>query len=79
MNKSIQTRLDHLVEARREQDAAAVKQAVTHFVNGLTPGDLWACRQRPDVCRERLADFLADQPPATLATIERWSARKGER
>ena len=76
MNRNIQGRLDRLVEARQEQDAAAVRGVITTFLGGMTPREVYECRQ-PDVCRERLWTFLSDQPAPTLAIIERWAARKG--
>ena len=76
MNRNIETRLDRLVEARREQDAATVKLAISNFLGGLTPDQVYACRE-PSVLRPQLTAFLADQSPRTLAIIERWSARKG--
>ena len=78
MRKAIETRLDRLVEARQEQDAAAVKGVIAEFLGAMPPGALYECRQ-PDVCRERLWTFLSDQPAPTLATIERWAARKRKR
>jgi len=76
MRKDIQGRLDRLVAARHEQDAATVRQTISVFLEGMTPVELYECRE-PDALRPRLTDFLADQPPRLLATIERWSAQKG--
>ena len=76
MNRSIEARLDRLVEARQEQDAATVRGVVSDFVNGLTPEILYECRE-PDALRPHLAAFLADQPAKIINTIERWATRKG--
>ena len=76
MNRSIEARLDRLVAARQEQDAATVKGIIGEFLGGLTPETLYECRE-PDALRPRLTEFLADQPNKIIATIERWSARKG--
>ena len=78
MRKATETRLTRLLEARQEQDAATVRGVITTFLGGLAPDQLYECRQ-PDVCRERLWTFLSDQPAPTLATIERWAARKRKR
>ena len=78
MNKTIQGRLTRLVEAHQERDAETVKGVITTFLATMTPDQLYECRQ-PDVCRERLWGYLADQSPRTLAIIERWAARKGEK
>ena len=79
MNRSIETRLDRLVEARQERDAATVKATITTFLWGLTPETLYECRE-PDALRPHLAAFLADQPAPTIGAIERWSkAKKGKR
>lgn len=78
MNRSIETRLDRLVEARREQDAATVKGVIAEFLGGLTPSALYECREQA-VLRPRLNDFLATQPAPILAIIERWAARKRKR
>ena len=42
----------------------------------MTPDQVYECRE-PEALRPRLTEFLATQPARTLATIERWSARKG--
>ena len=76
MNRNIEARLDRLVAARQEQDAATVKGIIGEFLGGLTPETLYECRE-PDALRPHLAAFLADQPNKIIATIERWSARKG--
>ena len=76
MNRNIEARLDRLVAARQEQDAATVKGIIGEFLGGLTPETLYECRE-PDALRPRLTEFLADQPNKIIATIERWSARKG--
>lgn len=77
MNRNIEARLDRLLEARQEQDAARVREVISVFLGGLTPETLYACRE-PDALRPRLTEFLADQPARTLAVIERWSkAKKG--
>ena len=78
MRKDIQGRLDRLVAARQEQDAATVKGIIGEFLGGLTPETLYECRE-PDALRPHLAAFLSDQPAPTLATIERWAARKRKR
>ena len=76
MNRSIETRLDRLVEARQEQDAATVRGVITTFLGTMTPETMYECRE-PATLRPKLEAFLADQSPRTLAIIERWSARKG--
>ena len=75
MSRSIEARLNRLAEARQERDAASVREVITVVLGGLTPDQLWECRE-PDVCRPRLADFLATQPARTLAIIERWSRNR---
>ena len=76
MSRSIEARLDRLVEARQEQDAATVRGIIDEFLGGMTPGEVWECRELA-ILRPRLTEFLADQPNKIIATIERWSARKG--
>lgn len=77
MSRSIEARLDRLLEARHEQDQQAVKATISEFLGTMTPDQLWECRE-PDVCRPRLADFLATQPAKVITTIERWAkAKKG--
>ena len=76
MNRNIEARLDRLVEARQEQDAATVKGIIGEFLGGLTPETLYECRE-PDALRPHLAAFLADQPAKIINTIERWATRKG--
>ena len=76
MNKAIEARLDRLVAARQEQDAATVKGIIGEFLGGLTPETLYECRE-PDALRPHLAAFLADQPAKIINTIERWATRKG--
>ena len=76
MRKDIQGRLDRLVAARQEQDAATVKGIIGEFLGGLTPETLYECRE-PDALRPHLAAFLADQPAKIINTIERWATRKG--
>lgn len=77
MRRATETRLARLVEARHKQDQRAVRESISRFLNGMTPVELYECRE-PQVLRPRLAAFLADQPARTLATIERWAAhRKG--
>lgn len=77
MRKATETRLDRLVAARQEQDVASVRETISTFLGGLTPDQLYACRE-PDALRPRLAAFLADQPPTVINSIERWSKnRKG--
>ena len=75
MRKAVQTRLDRLVEAWQVQDAAVVKETISTFLGGLTPDQVYECRE-PATLRPRLEAFLAAQSPRTLATIERWSAAK---
>lgn len=75
MNRNIEARLDRLVEARQEQDAATVRGVVSDFVNGLTPEILYECRE-PDALRPRLTEFLATQPNKIIAIIERWSRNR---
>jgi len=77
VRRANETRLDRLIAARHERDAAVVKQTVSQFVNGLTPAELFTFDASGETSRERLWAFLADQPSTTLATIERWSVRKG--
>lgn len=76
MNRNIEARLDRLVAARQEQDAATVKGIIGEFLGGLTPETLYECRE-PDALRPHLAAFLADQPAKIINTIERWATRKG--
>ena len=75
MNRNIEARLDRLVEARQEQDAATVRGVVSDFVNGLTPEILYECRE-PDALRPRLTEFLVTQPNKIIAIIERWSRNR---
>ena len=75
MNRNIEARLDRLVEARQEQDAATVRGVVSDFVNGLTPEILYECRE-PDALRPRLTEFLATQLNKIIAIIERWSRNR---
>ena len=77
MNRSIETRLDRLVAARQEQDAARVREVISDFVNGLTPEMLYECRE-PDALRPKLEEFLTPHPPTVINSIERWAkTRKG--
>jgi len=76
VNRSIETRLDRLVAARQEQDAARVREVISDFVNGLTPEMLYECRE-PDALRPKLEEFLTAQPAKIINTIERWATRKG--
>ena len=76
MSRSIETRLDRLVEARQERDAATVSGVISLFLEGMTPDQLYACRE-PDALRPHLAAFLATQPDKIINTIERWATRKG--
>ena len=76
MRKDIQGRLDRLVAARQEQDAATVKGIIGEFLGGLTPETLYECRE-PDALRPQLSAFLATQPAKVITTIERWATRKG--
>ena len=77
MNRNIETRLDRLVAARQEQDAAAVKETISTFLGGLTPDQVYECRE-PATLRPQLEAFLATQPDKTINTIERWAkTRKG--
>lgn len=77
MNKTIQGRLDRLVEVRQEQDAARVREVISTFLGGLTPETLYECRE-PDALRPKLEEFLTTQPAKIINTIERWSKnRKG--
>jgi len=75
VNRSIETRLDRLVEARQEQDAATVRETIATFLGGMTPEMLYECRE-PDVCRPRLDDFLATQPNKIINIIERLTRNK---
>ena len=77
MNRSIETRLDRLVEARQERDAATVRETIATFLGGMTPEMLYECRE-PDALRPKLEEFLATQTNKVINTIERWSRnRKG--
>ena len=78
MNRSIETRLDRLLEARQEQDAAAVKSAISEFLGGMAPETLYACRDQATL-RPKLEEFLTTQPAKVITTIERWAARKRKR
>ena len=78
MNRSIETRLDRLLEARQEQDAATVKGVIAEFLGAMTPSALYECRE-PATLRPLLTAFLATQPAKVITTIERWSARRGKR
>lgn len=72
-----ETRLDRLVAARQEQDAARVKETIAAFLEAMPPAELAECRE-PDALRPYLADFLATQPARIINTIERWAkAKKG--
>ena len=75
MNRNIEARLDRLVAARQEQDAATVKGIIGEFLGGLTPETLYECRE-PDALRPRLTEFLATQPNKIIAIIERWSRNR---
>ena len=72
MNRSIETRLDRLLEARQEQDAATVRGIIGEFLGGMPPQALYECRELA-VLRPRLNDFLAAQPDKMIRTIERWA------
>ena len=76
MNRSIETRLDRLAEARQERDAATVRGIIGEFLGGMTPGEVWECRE-PAILRPKLEEFLATQPAKVITTIERWATRKG--
>jgi len=77
MRKAIEARLDRLVEARHEQDAAKVKGIIDEFLGGMTPGEVWECRE-PAILRPKLEEFLTTQTNKAISTIERWSKnRKG--
>ena len=76
MNRNIEARLDRLLTARQEQDAASVREVITVFLGEMTPDQLWECRE-PDALRPKLEAFLATQPAKVITTIERWATRKG--
>ena len=77
MNRAIEARLDRLVAARHEQDAARVREVISVFLGEMTPDQLYECRE-PDALRPRLTEFLATQPNRIINIIERWSkAKKG--
>ena len=77
MNRNIEARLDRLAEARQEQDAATVRGIIDEFLGGMTPGEVWECREQA-ILRPRLEEFLATQTNKAISTIERWSKnRKG--
>lgn len=72
-----ETRLDRLVAARQEQDAAVVKETITAFLGDMTLDELAGFKE-PDALRPHLADFLATQTPNVINSIERWAKhRKG--
>ena len=76
MNKAIEARLDRLLAARQEQDAATVRGIIDEFLGGMTPGEVWECRE-PAILRPKLEEFLTTQTNKAINAIERWSARKG--
>ena len=76
MNRNIEARLDRLLAARQERDAATVRGIIGEFLGGMAPEMLAECRE-PEELRPHLAAFLADQPNKIIATIERWATRKG--
>ena len=72
-----ETRLDRLVAARQEQDAARVKETIAAFLEAMPPAELAECKG-PEALRPQLTQFLATQTPKIINTIERWSRnRKG--
>ena len=75
MRKAIETRLDRLVEARQEQDAATVSGVISEFLGEMTPDELYECRE-PAILRPQLEAFLATQPNKIIAIIERWSRNR---
>ncbi len=78
MSRAIEARLDRLVEARREQDAATVRGVIGEFLGGMAPETLYACRDQATL-RPKLEEFLTTQPDRMIKIIERWAARRGKR